>query len=121
MKKDMKVRCEGGLWPCCTWSLRVGSQALPGSGLRGGEQLKSFIEHIVRDYHDVMELMGFDCKILVDDAVLVEPLEVEDAWEDLWGLFEVCRWLCARSDRWETRFGTTLKELLPVKERLSLQ
>ena len=49
-----------------------------------------------------------------------ELLEVEDAWEDLWSLFEVCRWLCARSDRWETHFGTTLKELLPVKERLSL-
>eukprot|EP00913_Durusdinium_trenchii_P022970 g21568.t1 len=47
-------------------------------------------------------------------------LEKENAWSDLWELFEVCRWLCARSDTWEDRFGTTLKELLPVKERLSL-
>ena len=47
-------------------------------------------------------------------------IEVQEAWEDLWELFEVCRWLCARSDRWEMRFGATLNELLPIRERLCL-
>ena len=23
------------------------------------------------------------------------------AWDDLWSLFEVCRWLCARPEMWE--------------------
>ena len=44
----------------------------------------------------------------------------KDAWEDLWELFEVCRWLCARSETWGRSFGSTLEELLDAKERLAL-
>lgn len=46
--------------------------------------------------------------------------EKENAWSDLWELFETCRWLCARSETWEARFGTNFKELLRVRERLGL-
>ena len=44
----------------------------------------------------------------------------EEAWSDLWELFEVCRWLCARSETWGRSFGSTLEELLNPRERLSL-
>ena len=46
--------------------------------------------------------------------------EEEQAWEDLWELFEDCRWLCARSETWAEKFGGDLKELLPPRERLAL-
>ncbi|CAE7377685.1 unnamed protein product, partial [Symbiodinium necroappetens] len=42
------------------------------------------------------------------------------AWRDLWELFEEVRWLCARPDTWPTKFGASLRELLPVRERLAL-
>ena len=42
------------------------------------------------------------------------------AWDDLWALFEVCRWLCARPEMWEAQFGATLDELLEPRERLCL-
>ena len=45
-----------------------------------------------------------------------EKWEVEMAWQELWELFEVCRWLSGRSDV----FGTSLKEMLAPMERLSL-
>ena len=45
--------------------------------------------------------------------------EADRAWEDLWELFEVCRWLSARTDRWES-FATGLRSMLPTMERLSL-
>ena len=46
--------------------------------------------------------------------------EEERAWEDLWELFEACRWLSARTDQWDLLFSTSLKEMLPPKERLAL-
>ena len=45
--------------------------------------------------------------------------EADRAWEDLWELFEVCRWLSVRTDRWES-FATGLRSMLPTMERLSL-
>ena len=45
-----------------------------------------------------------------------ESWEVDVAWQELWELFEVCRWLSGRSDV----FGTSLKEMLAPMERLSL-
>ena len=42
------------------------------------------------------------------------------AWDDLWSLFEVCRWLCARPEMWEAQFGATLNELLEPRERLGM-
>lgn len=44
----------------------------------------------------------------------------KDAWNDLWDLFEVCRWLCARSETWGRSFCSTLEELLDPRERLAL-
>ena len=49
-----------------------------------------------------------------------EKKAAEDAWQDLWELFEVCRWLCARSETWGRSFGATLEELLEARERLAL-
>eukprot|EP00435_Cladocopium_sp_Y103_P071083 s29_g36.t1 len=46
--------------------------------------------------------------------------ETKTAWEDLWELFEVCRWLSSRTAQWELLFATTLREMLPPLERLSL-
>ena len=46
--------------------------------------------------------------------------EEQRAWEDLWELFEACRWLSARTDQWDLLFSTSLKEMLPPKERLAL-
>ena len=46
--------------------------------------------------------------------------EKEDAWEDLWALFEDCRWLCSRSETWAEKFGGDIRELLPPMERLAL-
>eukprot|EP00435_Cladocopium_sp_Y103_P010990 s1238_g2.t2 len=46
--------------------------------------------------------------------------ETRIAWEDLWDLFEVCRWLSSRTSQWELLFSTTLREMLPPLERLSL-
>ena len=51
--------------------------------------------------------------------VKTEGQEIE-AWEDLWALFEDCRWLCARSETWAEKFGGDIRELLPAMERLSL-
>ena len=42
------------------------------------------------------------------------------AWEDLWSLFEVCRWLCSRTGQWSSQFCATLQELLDARERLNL-
>ena len=64
-----------------------------------------------------------------DGALPVKPRErgyrseekaKEDAWQDLWDLFEVCRWLCARSETWGRSFASTLEEILNPRERLSL-
>ena len=46
--------------------------------------------------------------------------ETQKAWEDLWELFEVCRWLSARTDQWDLLFATTLRRMLPPMERLAL-
>ena len=46
--------------------------------------------------------------------------EAEEAWEDLWALFEECRWLCAHPETWDTKFGGDLSELLRPLERLAL-
>lgn len=48
-----------------------------------------------------------------------EDLAAAQAWEDLWSLFEACKWLAARSETWEMKFGAKLEELLPPMERLS--
>ena len=46
--------------------------------------------------------------------------EIEQAWSDLWELFEEARWLCARPETWPAKFGAGMRELLPVRERLAL-
>ena len=46
--------------------------------------------------------------------------EEAQAWQDLWELFEDCRWLCARSETWAEKFGGDLREMLPPMERLAL-
>jgi hypothetical protein len=46
--------------------------------------------------------------------------EKQKAWDDLWELFEVCRWLSARTDQWDLLFSTTLRRMLPPLERLAL-
>ena len=43
----------------------------------------------------------------------------EQAWTDLWDLFEALRWLCARSETWGTKFGGRLCDLLAPRERLA--
>ena len=49
-----------------------------------------------------------------------EEMANQRAWEDLWSLFEICRWLSSRPEMWETQFCTTLGELLEPMERLGL-
>eukprot|EP00438_Fugacium_kawagutii_P035496 Skav226807 [mRNA] locus=scaffold2056:134273:145141:- [translate_table: standard] len=46
--------------------------------------------------------------------------DVQEAWEELWSLFDDCRFLCARSHTWSEKFGGDMRELLPAMERLSL-
>ena len=46
--------------------------------------------------------------------------EEDTAWEDLWVLFEECRWLCSRSETWAEKFGGDIKEVLPTMERLAI-
>ena len=46
--------------------------------------------------------------------------ETATSWEDLWELFEVCRWLSARTDQWDLLFSTTLRRMLPPVEQLAL-
>ena len=46
--------------------------------------------------------------------------EERQSWEALWELFEDCRWLCARSETWATKFGGDIRELLPPLDRLAL-
>ena len=46
--------------------------------------------------------------------------ELQWSWEDLWELFEVCRWLSARSETWDATFSTSLKSMLPPLERVGL-
>ena len=46
--------------------------------------------------------------------------EEDQAWEDLWMLFEDCRWLCSRSETWSEKFGGDIREALTPLERLSL-
>ena len=46
--------------------------------------------------------------------------DAEQAWHDLWELFESCRWLCARPETWPAKFGGELKEFPPLQERLAL-
>ena len=52
---------------------------------------------------------------------VADTQEAEDAWIDLWELFESSRWLCSRPETWPQKFGAGLKELLPVRERLALR
>ena len=47
-------------------------------------------------------------------------LQTEQAWQDLWELFEICRWLSARSEAWEELFSTGLKGMLHPLERVGL-
>ena len=42
----------------------------------------------------------------------------EEAWQDLWEVFEALRWLCSRSETWGTKFGGRLYDLLGARERL---
>ena len=66
-------------------------------------------------------LGGVDGGAVVSPNVRVKARGEEDiAWEDLWALFEDCRWLCARSETWSEKFGGDLRELLDPVERLSL-
>ena len=54
---------------------------------------------------------------------VADPLDedqIEKAWRDLWDLFEESRWLCARPETWPQKFGASMRELLPVRERLAL-
>ena len=44
----------------------------------------------------------------------------ETAWEDLWMLFEDCRWLCSRSETWSEKFGGDIREALTPLERLAV-
>ena len=46
--------------------------------------------------------------------------QIDIAWEDLWELFEVCRWMSARSEAWAEMFGVSLKEMLPPLEKVGL-
>lgn len=46
--------------------------------------------------------------------------EVETAWQDLWAVFEDCRWLCSRSETWSEKFGGDIREALSPMERLAL-
>lgn len=46
--------------------------------------------------------------------------EEEQAWEDLWMLFEDCRWSCSRSETWAEKFGGDIREALAPLERLAL-
>ena len=46
--------------------------------------------------------------------------QVVTAWEDLWELFEVCRWMSARSEAWSEVFGAGLREMLPPLEKVGL-
>jgi hypothetical protein len=68
-------------------------------------------------------LRGHDGKAFVQVNIKgdgSEEWEVEKAWNDLWELFEVCRWLSSRTSQWDLLFSTSLKEMLPPMERLSL-
>eukprot|EP00434_Breviolum_minutum_P012254 symbB.v1.2.010803.t1/scaffold712.1/size170421/2 len=47
-----------------------------------------------------------------------EEKRTEEAWRDLWEVFEALRWLCSRSETWGTKFGGTLYDLLNARERL---
>ena len=47
-------------------------------------------------------------------------VQEDQAWEDLWHLFEDCRWLCARSETWAEKFGGDIREVLQPLERLAL-
>ena len=54
---------------------------------------------------------------------VADPLDedqIEKAWRDLWELFEESRWLRARPETWPQKFGASMRELLPVRERLAL-
>eukprot|EP00435_Cladocopium_sp_Y103_P012460 s1027_g3.t1 len=46
--------------------------------------------------------------------------EEKTAWDDLWELFEVCRWLSARSELWDEIFTTSMRRMLPPLDRLAL-
>ena len=65
----------------------------------------------------------------LDGGAVVQPkirgegdraAELQWSWEDLWELFEVCRWLSARSESWDATFSTSLKAMLPPLERVGL-
>ena len=47
-------------------------------------------------------------------------VQKDQAWNDLWELFEVCRWLSARSEAWDELFCTGLKGMLAPLERVGL-
>ena len=63
----------------------------------------------------------------VDGGATIRPKVSEDddhreeqMWEDLWHLFEDCRWLCARSETWAEKFGGDIREVLQPMERLAM-
>ena len=66
-------------------------------------------------------LAGVDGGAIVSPSRVDGSLEQEEAaWEDLWALFEDCRWLCARSETWAEKFGGDIRELLEPMERISI-
>ena len=57
-------------------------------------------------------------KVIAESAE-EEDRKREEAWRDLWEVFEMLRWLCSRSETWGTKFGGKLYDLLSARERLS--
>ena len=55
---------------------------------------------------------------VVAESAIEEEKRREEAWEDLWEVFEALRWLCSRSETWGTKFGGRLYDLLSARERL---
>ncbi|CAE7711474.1 unnamed protein product, partial [Symbiodinium microadriaticum] len=59
-------------------------------------------------------------KLVPKVADPVDEESVDEAWRDLWELFEEAQWMCARPETWPAKFGASMRELLPVRERLAL-
>ena len=65
-------------------------------------------------------LGGLDGGARVRPSGCRDEAEEQQAWEDLWALFEDCRWLCTRSETWSEKFGGDIREMLSPMERLAL-
>jgi len=57
----------------------------------------------------------------VAEGAVGEETRREEAWEDLWEVFEALRWLCSRSETWGTKFGGRLYDLLSARNVLGAQ